>query len=98
MLFAKIEQAPGTDFKKVEKSLFSLVLGYWYALGDEGQGKNSYYAVLNGPQLDKTCIQGIANNTGADQPAHPHSLISTFVIRLLESIISKHAIGEISLF
>ena len=27
-------------------------------------------------------------NTGADQPAHPHSLISTFVVRFLESIIS----------
>ena len=25
---------------------------------------------------------GVANNTGADQPAHPRSLISTFVIRL----------------
>ena len=30
-----------------------------------------------------------ANNKGADQPVHPHSLISTFVIRFLESIISK---------
>ena len=27
------------------------------------------------------------NNKGADQPAHPHSLISTFVIRCLDSII-----------
>ena len=30
---------------------------------------------------------GFANNTGADQPVHPRSLISAFVIRLLESII-----------
>ena len=29
-----------------------------------------------------------ANNKGADQPAHPRSLISAFVISLLESIIS----------
>ena len=29
-----------------------------------------------------------SNNKGADQPVHLHSLISTFVIRLLESIIS----------
>ena len=39
-----------------------------------------------------------ANNKGADQPVHPLSLISTFVIRLLESIISKLATSEISLF
>ena len=30
---------------------------------------------------------GFANNKGADQPAHPRSLISTFVIHLLESTI-----------
>ena len=40
---------------------------------------------------------GFANNKGADQPAHPHSLISTFVIRLLKSIISKLATSEISI-
>ena len=41
---------------------------------------------------------GFANNKGADQPAHPHSLISAFVIRLLESIITKLATNEISIF
>ena len=41
---------------------------------------------------------GVGNNTGADQPAHPRSLISTFVFRFLESITSKLAIGEISTF
>ena len=30
---------------------------------------------------------GFANNTGADQPAHPRSLIRAFVIHFLESII-----------
>ena len=30
-----------------------------------------------------------ANNKGADQPVHPRSLISAFVICLLESKISK---------
>ena len=39
----------------------------------------------------------VANNTGADQPGHPRSLISTFVIRFLESIICKLVTGEISL-
>ena len=44
--------------------------------------------------------QGFANNKGADQPAsaHPRSLISTFVIHLLESIISRLAASEISIF
>ena len=38
------------------------------------------------------------NNTGADQPANPHSLISVFAIRFVESIICKLATGEISIF
>ena len=38
------------------------------------------------------------NNKGADQPAHPCSLISAFVIRLLEIIISRLATNEISFF
>ena len=33
----------------------------------------------------ETCLQGVAINTGTDQPVHPRSLISTFVIRWLES-------------
>ena len=44
--------------------------------------------IINGPGREKTCLRGFANNKGADQPAHPHRLISAFVIRLLESIIS----------
>ena len=39
-----------------------------------------------------------ANNKGADQPAHPRSLTNTFVIRLLESILSRLATNEISIF
>ena len=37
-----------------------------------------------------------ANNKGADQPAHPHSLISAFVVRCVDSIIPLLAVGEIS--
>ena len=44
---------------------------------------------LYGPRREKTCLQLFANNTGADQPAHPRSLISAFVIRFLLSIISR---------
>ena len=36
------------------------------------------------------------NNKGADQPAHPRSLISTFVVRSLDSIIPLDSISEIS--
>ena len=41
---------------------------------------------------------GFANNKGADQPTRLCSLISTFVIRLLKSIISRPATNEISIF
>ena len=51
-----------------------------------------------GPRREKTCLQGFANNTSADQTAHPSSLISAFVIHFLESIICKLAAGEISIF
>ena len=37
-----------------------------------------------------------ANNKGADQPAHPRSLISAFVVRFLDSIIPLVSISEIS--
>ena len=50
------------------------------------------------PRREKTCLRGFANNTGADQSAHPRSQISAFVIRFLESIVRKLASGEISLF
>ena len=52
----------------------------------------------NGPQGEKTCLQGFANNTGPDQPAHPRSLISAFVICFLKSIICKLATCDISIF
>ena len=37
-----------------------------------------------------------ANNKGADQPSHPRSLISNFVFRCLDSIISLVSTSEIS--
>ena len=51
-----------------------------------------------GLDVRKTCLWGLANNIGADQPAHPRSLISIFVISFLEGIICKLATGEISIF
>ena len=51
-----------------------------------------------GLDAKKTCLRGFANNTGADQPAHPRSLISAFVIRFVERIVCKFATGEVSFF
>ena len=51
-----------------------------------------------GPRREKTCLRGFANNIGADQPAHRHSLISAFVIRFLKSAITGLAMGKISNF
>ena len=39
-----------------------------------------------------------ASNKGADLPAHPRSLISTFIFRCLDSIIPLVSISEISSF
>ena len=51
-------------------------------------------------QIRISCLQGLlnANNKGADQPAHPLSLISAFVIYSLESTTVEVAICQISLF
>ena len=37
-----------------------------------------------------------ANNKGADQPAHPRSLISAFVFRCLDSVMSLVSVTKIS--
>ena len=42
------------------------------------------------------CLMSYGNNKGADQPAHSRSLISAFVVRCLNSIISLDSIAEIS--
>ena len=43
-----------------------------------------FTAITHGPHREKPRLRGFANNKGADKPAHPRSLISTFVIRLFE--------------
>ena len=48
------------------------------------------------PGHEKMCLMSYANNKGADQPAHPRSLISTFVVRCLDSIISLDSTSEFS--
>ena len=49
----------------------------------------------NEPGHQKMCLMSYANNKGADQPAHPRSLISAFVVRCWDSIISLDSIAEI---
>ena len=48
------------------------------------------------PGHEKMCLMSYANNKGADQPAHPRSLINAFVVRCLDGIISLDSIAEIS--
>ena len=62
------------------------------------RGVSHVSMITHGPRREKTCLRGFANNTGTDQPAHPRSLISAFVIRVLESAISKLATSEMSTF
>ena len=40
------------------------------------------------------CLMAYVNNKGADQPAHLHSLVSTFVVRYLDSMIGILAIAS----
>ena len=49
-----------------------------------------------GPGHAKMCLMPYANNKGADQPVHPRSLISTFVVRCLDSMICILAISKVS--
>ena len=51
---------------------------------------------IYGPGHAKMCLMPYANNKGADQPAHPRSLISAFFVRSLDSIISLVFRSEIS--
>ena len=67
-------------------------------LGSALQGLIILQYCYMGFDVRKHCLRMFANNTAADQPAHPCSLISAFIIHYLESIICKLAIGEISIF
>ena len=48
------------------------------------------------PIMRKTCFMLYVNNKDTDQPAHPCSLISVFVVRLLDSIMLAAAMYKIS--
>ena len=55
-----------------------------------------FWYLSNGPRREKTCLRRFANIKGADQPAHPRSLISAFVIGLSESSIAELSRDEFS--
>ena len=58
---------------------------------------NLAHQASNGLQLCHVMrkpVFAICNNKGADQPAHPRSLISAFVVRCLDSIILILATDE----
>ena len=38
------------------------------------------------PQYEKDLFMPYVNNKGADQPAHPRSLINTFIVHCLDGI------------
>ena len=48
--------------------------------------------------MRKTCFMPYAKNKGAEQPAHPLSLIGAFVVRCLDNITPLDGISEISSF
>ena len=50
----------------------------------------------NEPGHEKTCCMSYANNKDADQPVHPRSMISAFVVRCLESVMSLVSVTKIS--
>ena len=52
--------------------------------------------IIYEPGHKKMCLMSYVNNKGTDQPAHPRSLISAFVVRCLDSIISLASIVKIS--
>ena len=52
--------------------------------------------IKNEPGHEKTCFMSFANNKGADQPAHPRSLVSAFFVRCLDSVMSLVSVTKIS--
>ena len=51
---------------------------------------------INEPGREKMCLISYTNNKGADQPAHPRSLISVFVVHCLDSAMSLVSVTKIS--
>ena len=62
------------------ESLVVVLSGYETSAGpDQRFLRAQSHFIINGPQREKTSLRGFANNKGADQPAHPRTLISAFL-------------------
>ena len=79
-----------------------MLLGDKVMLTDPGDPDGPCYegyvhevGLLHEPGHEKTCLMSYANKKGPDQPAYRHSLISAFVVRCLDSIISLDSIADI---
>ena len=67
-----------------------------YFFKHEKQTQNQICLKPYEPGHEKMCLKSYANNKGADQPAHPRSLISAFVVRCLDSVVSLVSVTKIS--
>ena len=69
-------------------------LMHWYSLA------RAFAALIDNiwASTQKTYFLWLANNKCVDQPVRPRSLVSACVICFLESIISKLATSEMSIF
>ena len=72
----------------------------FYSKQTSGRQWNSWQIFQSGKDIWATSWENLfmpyANNKGADQPAQPSDLISTFVFHCLDSIIPPVSISEIS--
>ena len=59
-------------------------------------GQATYQTKTIEPGHEKMCLMSYASNKGADQPEHPRSLISAFVVRCLFSVMSLVSVTRIS--
>ena len=59
---------------------------------------SEFYHISRKSNIKEKLSSVIRNNKGAEQPAHPCSLISNFVICFLRRIISGLAISQTSIF
>ena len=66
--------------------LYVLKAGIWYTCK----------AIITWATSWENLFMPYTNNNGADQPAHQRSLVSSFVVRYLDSIIFLVSISEIS--
>ena len=74
----------------------------YYTKSAEFDTQNNFYLyiaiLITGPGHAKMCLMLYANNKSADQPAHPRSLISTFIVRYLDSMIYILPLSKVSRF